>query len=73
MTKAAELSEVSIESFKDKSPTLSVIDAIIWTSKSTQKAILIGRNGNKLKELGTTARKKLEEFWKHSDCSKKQK
>ena len=54
--------EVSIESFKDKSPTLSVIEAVIWASKDTQKAILIGKNGNKLKELGTAARGKLEEF-----------
>ena len=54
--------EVTIESFKDKSPSLSVIEANIWASKESQKAILIGRNGRKLKELGSAARGKLEEF-----------
>ena len=48
--------------FKDKSPSLSVIEANIWASKESQKAILIGRNGRKLKELGSAARGKLEEF-----------
>jgi GTPase len=54
--------EVVIESFKDKNPQLSVIDASIVVSKDTQKAILIGKGGIKLKELGIHAREKLEKF-----------
>ena len=51
-----------IDSFKDKSPTLSVIEAGIVVSKDSQKAILIGKGGLKLKELGMTARRKVEDF-----------
>ena len=51
-----------IDSFKDKSPTLSVIEACIVVSKDSQKAILIGKGGLKLKELGMTARRKVEDF-----------
>lgn len=54
--------EVVIDSFKDKTPTLSVIEACIVVSKESQKAILIGRGGLKLKELGIAARSKLESF-----------
>ena len=54
--------EVVIDSFKDKSPTLSVIEACIVVSKDSQKAILIGKGGLKLKELGITARRKVEDF-----------
>ena len=54
--------EVVIDSFKDKTPTLSVIEACIVVSKDSQKAILIGRGGLKLKELGIAARAKLESF-----------
>lgn len=54
--------EVVIEAFKDKTPQLSVIEACIVVSKDSQKAILIGKGGLKLKELGTMARGKLEKF-----------
>ena len=51
-----------IDAFDDKpSGGLSVIDAGIIVSRDSQKAILIGRAGVKLKELGTLAREKLEQ------------
>ena len=54
--------EVVIDSFKDKSDNLSVIEASIIVNKSTQKAIIIGKGGSMLKELGMLAREKLEKF-----------
>jgi len=55
--------EVIIDSFKDKViDKLSVIEATIIVSKDSQKGIIIGKNGIKLKELGILARKKLETF-----------
>lgn len=54
--------EVIIDQFQDKSPQLSVIDACIIVNKDSQKAIIIGKGGLKLKELGSMAREKLEKF-----------
>lgn len=52
--------EVVINDFKDKTSNLSVIDAVIIVSRETQKLILIGKQGMKLKELGSSARERLE-------------
>jgi len=54
--------EVVIDKFHDKSPGLSVIDAAVVVSRDSQKAIVIGKGGEKIKEVGTRARVKLEEF-----------
>jgi GTP-binding protein Era len=54
--------EVRIDSFRDKSETLSVIDASIVVSRESQKGIIIGKQGAKLKELGQDARQRLERF-----------
>lgn len=54
-------SEVIIDQFEDKpSGGLSAIDARIVVNRRTQKAIIIGTKGSKLKELGTQARLELE-------------
>lgn len=53
--------DVQIDSFTDKT-NLSVIEATIVVSKDTQKAIVIGKGGCRLKELGTAARGRLEVF-----------
>jgi GTP-binding protein Era len=50
---------VSIESFKE-SPTLATIHATIWVERSGQKAIVIGRQGSLLKDIGTAARRELQ-------------
>ena len=39
---------------------LTRISAVIYCERDGQKAILIGRAGSKLKEIGTTARRKIE-------------
>ena len=57
-------SAVVIEEFEEpqagsKNP-LTRIMAAIYCERSGQKAILIGKGGSKLKEIGTTARRKIE-------------
>ena len=55
-------SEVRIDNFRDKSDKLSVIEATIVVSRDSQKGIVIGNQGAALKQLGISARKRLEEF-----------
>lgn len=58
--------EVDIEDFKDsetmRGEPLARISAIIYVARKTQKPILIGKNGEAIKRLGTEARKAIEEF-----------
>lgn len=53
--------EVSIESYEE-SPTLDRINAVIYVARQSQKGIIIGHQGSKLKKVGTEARKDLEAF-----------
>jgi len=39
------------------------IDAIVWVEKEGQKAILIGKNGDRLKEIGRRARLEMQKFF----------
>lgn len=55
-------STVQIEQFKRTKGKLRV-DAVIWVEKEGQKAILIGKNGARLKEVGTRARRAMEQFF----------
>lgn len=52
---------VLIETYEDK-PHITVIKATIVVSRETQKVIVIGKKGSKIKELGIAARKAIEEF-----------
>ncbi len=52
---------VAITAFEDR-PGVTYIEADIWVEKSGQKAIVIGRHGARLKELGTAARLALEQM-----------
>jgi GTP-binding protein Era len=52
---------VIIKEFKEKS-TLVKISADIIVQRETQKAIIIGSGGQKIKKLGTEARRSIEEF-----------
>jgi GTPase len=60
--------EVGIESFKETTTTaglpLARIQAMIYVSRESQKAIMLGKNGMAIKRLGTDARKRIEEFLK---------
>jgi GTP-binding protein Era len=53
---------VEIESFKE-SKKLIEIHAVIWVEKASQKKIIIGRQGAKLKEIGEQARQDLEQWF----------
>ena len=57
--------EVVIDEFKEDpdSPGLIRIHSTIFVARKTQKSILIGKGGIKIKELGTEARKHLERFF----------
>ncbi len=53
---------VVIEDFKDED-TLISIRAEIFCEKSSHKGIIVGKNGEALKLIGTYARKELEKFF----------
>lgn len=60
--------EVVIDTFKDRqnvnnsTGVVTHIEASVVASRASHKAILIGRAGSKLKELGSSARLRLEKF-----------
>ncbi|GIW22980.1 MAG: GTPase Era [Candidatus Sericytochromatia bacterium] len=56
-------SAVYIESFKEKEEKkLTVIEAKIFVERESQKRIIIGKEGKKIKEIGENSRKKIEEL-----------
>lgn len=50
---------VQIETF-NTSEALTEINALIWVEREGQRAIVIGKKGEKLKKVGTQARKEIE-------------
>ncbi len=52
---------VTIDAFEDE-PKIARIAAIIWIEKSSQKPIVIGENGERLKTVGQKARLDLEKY-----------
>ena len=57
--------EVEIEAFKEE-PHILRISAVIYVMRESQKAIIIGHKGSRIKELGEKSRLALEDF-----CGKK--
>jgi GTP-binding protein Era len=53
---------VIIDEFKEQEGRKDVIKATIWVEKTSQKPILIGQGGHKVKAIGINARKEIEEF-----------
>ena len=53
--------EIEIESYKEE-PAIDRIAATIYVSRESQKGILIGHKGEKLKRVGQAAREDLEQF-----------
>lgn len=53
---------VTIESFKEKANGMIEILADIVVERPSQKKIIIGKNGSKIKEIGTLARKDIVNF-----------
>jgi len=54
--------EIYTESFKEEEEIIR-IRAVIFTERQSQKPILIGKNGEMLKKVGTEARLDLEQFF----------
>jgi len=58
---------VEIESFTEEpSPTAGVmyrIGAVIWVEREGQKAIVIGKGGTRLRDIGTRARERMEQLF----------
>jgi GTP-binding protein Era len=52
--------EVAIESIAPRDDGLVEVHAQVWTESESQKAILIGRGGQMVREVGTAARRELE-------------
>ncbi len=55
--------EVEVESFKEEEEIIR-IRAVIHVARDSQKGIIIGHKGSKLKKVGTEARKECEAFFK---------
>ncbi len=53
--------EVAIEEYKEE-PTIDRISATIYVARDSQKGIIIGHKGEKLKRVGTQARLDMEKF-----------
>lgn len=54
--------EVVIEDFKEREGRKDFIQAVIMVEKESQKPILIGKEGNAIKELGKASRENIESF-----------
>lgn len=53
---------VEIQQF-DVTDSLLKADVIIWVEKESQKGIIIGKKGEKLRSVGTSAREELESYF----------
>ena len=53
--------EIEIDSYREE-PTIDRIAATIYVARDSQKGILIGHKGEKLKRVGQTAREDMEQF-----------
>lgn len=54
--------EVIVEKFEEKDTSIHIM-AVIYVERDSQKGILIGKGGAKLKKVGTEARKDIEKFF----------
>lgn len=54
--------EVIVEKFDEKEGAIHIM-AVIYVERDSQKGIIIGRQGSKLKKVGTEARRDIETFF----------
>jgi GTP-binding protein Era len=52
--------EVHVEDVLRREDGLTVVRAVLWVESASQKTILIGRGGNMVRSIGTSARKEIE-------------
>ena len=57
--------EVVVEKFEEKEKSIHIM-AVIYVERDSQKGILIGHGGARLKKVGTEARKDIEKFFDKS-------
>lgn len=53
---------VRLDSYEDRGDDLAYIMATLFVERDSQKGIVIGKKGVKIKEIGQTARKEIEEM-----------
>jgi GTP-binding protein Era len=53
---------VEVNEFKERSATMTYINAIIYVERDSQKGIIVGKGGTMIKKLGSEARKDLAEM-----------
>jgi GTP-binding protein Era len=56
---------VQIERFVEEG-NRTLINAVIWVERASQKAIVIGQGGERLKEIGRLARIELNDLWQRA-------
>lgn len=54
--------EVLVEKFDEKEKSIHIM-AVIYVERDSQKGIIIGHQGSKIKKVGTEARKDIEKFF----------
>lgn len=54
--------EVIVEKFEEKDASIHIM-AVVYVERDTQKGILIGKGGEKIKRVGIEARKDIEKFF----------
>ena len=54
--------EVIVEKFDEKPESIHIM-AVVYVERDSQKGIVIGRGGSKLKRVGTEARRDIETFF----------
>ena len=52
--------EVEVSEIERREDGLTTVKAHVWAETESQKKILVGKGGNKIKEIGTAARGELE-------------
>jgi GTP-binding protein Era len=53
---------VVIDAFREQPGRKDLIQATVWVERPSQKAIVVGQGGRKIKAVGTAARREIEEF-----------
>jgi GTP-binding protein Era len=53
---------VEVNEFKERSATMTYINAIIYVERDSQKGIIVGKGGAMIKKLGSQAREELAEM-----------
>ena len=53
---------VRLDSYEDRGDDLAYVMATLFVERDSQKGIVVGKQGSKIKEIGQTARKEIEEM-----------